>query len=168
MTPDGLGVDDLLDGVKRAIKMANISATDQERDLRVTSVHLTLNTVLTTTAGGRLDLRVPFIGMGLKIGRTVHRGDTHTLEVTLTPEEPASEHEIREGGMESVLVEAIETFRRVMSRARGGDDPFTLQDGTIELTFAVTDTGTISLGLDGEQKGELTHKLRLSLTPTDA
>jgi hypothetical protein len=40
-----------------------------------------------------------------------------------------------------------------------------LSAGTIDISFAITQTGTISLGADGGLAHELTHKLRLELTP---
>jgi len=49
-----------------------------------------------------------------------------------------------------------------MTRAGGGDDPFLLKESTVELTFAVTDDGTISLGIDGDTRDEITHKLKLT------
>jgi len=79
----------------------------------VASVQLILEVVASKTAGGGLDFRVPFIGMKLRLGATVTKKDTHT----------------------------------------------------IDITFAITQTGTISLGADGELAGGLTHTLRLGLAP---
>jgi hypothetical protein len=62
-------------------------------------------------------------------------------------------------------VNAISTIRDVMTKAAEGDDPWLLSAGTIDLSFAVTQTGTISLGVDGELASEVTHTLRLGLAP---
>ena len=60
---------------------------------------------------------------------------------------------------------AIATIRDVMTQAAEGDDPWVLSAGTIDISFAITQTGTISLGVDGELADELTHTLRLVLAP---
>jgi hypothetical protein len=51
----------------------------------------------------------------------------------------------------------------VVANAAAGDDPWALATGTIDITFAVTETGSISVGLHGELAGQLTHTLRLTL-----
>ncbi|RAG83108.1 hypothetical protein DN069_24025 [Streptacidiphilus pinicola] len=158
----GLPVDDLIAVIKRAIKYANISETDASRDLRVTSVHLHLNTVATASSGGGVDFRIPFVGMQLRIGGKVTHKDTHSIELTLVPEDLA-EHEVRDGRVEEVLVDAIGTLRRLVAGAATGDDPFVLKDSTVELVFAVEEDGTIALGFEGELKNEVTHTLRLGL-----
>ena len=61
---------------------------------------------------------------------------------------------------------AIATIRDVMTKAAEGDDPWVLSAGTIDISFAITQTGTISLGVDGELANELTHTLRLGLAPS--
>jgi len=67
--------------------------------------------------------------------------------------------------MEEALVNAITTIRDVMTEAAEGDDPWILWTGTVDLCFAITQTGTISLGVDGELASELTQTLRLELAP---
>jgi hypothetical protein len=69
------------------------------------------------------------------------------------------------GEVEDALVNAIATIRGVMTKAAEGDDPWLLSAGTIDISFAITQTGTISLGADGELTSELTRTLRLGLTP---
>jgi hypothetical protein len=58
-------------------------------------------------------------------------------------------------------VKAIAAIRAVTSQAAEGDDPWILSEGAIDISFAITQTGTISLGVDGELSDELTHTLRL-------
>jgi Trypsin-co-occurring domain 2 len=157
----GVAVDEVVDAVKNVIKLADISETDAGRDLRVASLQLILNTVATVTAGGGVDFRVPFIGMKLSVGGTVTRHDTHTIDITLIP--PDLQHQVRDSAVEGVLLDAIATIRAVVTRAVGGDDPFRLQTGTVELCFAVTKNGSITLGFNGEFSGEITHTLRVSL-----
>jgi hypothetical protein len=159
----GVAVDEVVGAVKNAIKLAGISATDTGRDLRVAAIQLILNTVATVTVGGGLDFRVPFIGMKLSVGGTVTSRDTHTIDITLIP--PDLQHEVRDGAVEIVLLDAIETIRDVVTRAVSGDDPFLLKAGTVELCFAITRDGSVTLGFNGEFSGEVTHTLRISVEP---
>jgi Trypsin-co-occurring domain 2 len=159
----GIAVDDLVDAIKNAIKLANISGINSDRDLRVIEIELTLNAVASRTAGGRLDLRVPFVGMRLQVGGSVTRRDTHKIGLALVPPDLQERYEVRDVQVETVLVDAVETIREIMTRAAEGDDPFLLKTGTVDLSFAVTRDGSIILGFDGELKDEVTHTLRLSL-----
>src|SRR5260370_41935537 len=95
VTGNGVPVDELVAVVKNAIKQANVSDLDTGRDLRVVSIYLKLNTVATTTTGGRLDFRVPIIGMKFKIGGWGTQPDTHSLEMPLGPAELPPQPEIR-------------------------------------------------------------------------
>jgi hypothetical protein len=54
----------------------------------------------------------------------------------------------------------------VVTEAAAGDDPWVLSASTIDIRFAVTETGTISLGVDGELANEVTQTLRLGLAPS--
>jgi hypothetical protein len=159
----GVAIDEVVGAVKNAIKVAGISVINDDRDLQVTSIQLLLNTVATSILGGGVDFRVPFLGMKLSIGRKVTRSDTHMIDIALQPLRPDGQHEIRDGPVEGVLVEAINTIRKVMMRAVEGDDPFLLESGLVELSFAVTEDGTITLGFMGEFKEEITHTLRMAL-----
>ena len=158
----GVPVDELIDAIKRAVKVAGISVTDQARDLAVTAVTLRLNTVATRSIGGGLDFRVPVIGARVTVGGAVTRQDTHLMELALIPgDTPVIE--TRGAPVDVVLVEAIETVRAVMARAAAGDDPFVLRDGTVELSFGVASDGTIALGIDGELKDEITQTIQLTV-----
>jgi hypothetical protein len=165
VTDEGVRVGTLIDVVKDSIKQAGVSRTSQTKDLQVASVRLILKVVASNTAGGRLDFRVPVIGMKLRLGAKVTKKDTHTVDITLVPPSDRDTRQVRGGEVEAVLVNAIATIRDAMTQAALGDDPWILSDGTIDISFAITQTGTISLGADGELAHELTHKLRLELTP---
>jgi hypothetical protein len=65
----GIPVDELIDAIKRAIKVASISVTDPGRDLAVTAVTLRLAVVAARGLGGSLDFRVPLIGARVKVAR---------------------------------------------------------------------------------------------------
>jgi hypothetical protein len=164
VTDEGVPVGSLISVVKDSIKQAGVSSTSRTRDLRVASVQLILQVVASKTAGGGLDFRVPFIGMKLSFGAKVTKKDTHTIDITLVPPEERDTRQVR-GEVEEVLVSAIATIRDVMAQAAEGDDPWILSTSTIDIAFAITQTGTISLGVDGELANELTHTLRLGLAP---
>jgi hypothetical protein len=163
VTDDGVAINDLVVVVKNVIKLANMSSTDADRDLRVTSVQLVLHAIATVSAGGGLDFRLPVLGMKLRVGASVTRRDTHTIDMTLVPPDLLGQYETRDGEIETALLDAVEAIRAVMTLAAQGDDPFLLRAGTVELCFAVAKDGTIALGASGELKDEVTHSLRMTL-----
>ena len=165
VTDQGVPVDSLIDAIKDSIRQAGVSRAAQARDLRVASVRLTLDVVASKSAGGGLDFRVPFIGMKLQAGTKVTKKDTHTIDVTLVPPEERDIRQVRGGDVEEVLVNAIATIRDVMSRAAKGDDPWILAESTINISFAITQNGSISLGADSELVNEITQTLCLALAP---
>ena len=85
VTDDGVPVQDLVAAIKEAIKTANVSSTDADRDLRVGSVRLVLHTIATRSSGGSISFTVPFIGTEFKLGGKVTRQDTHEVEINLVP-----------------------------------------------------------------------------------
>ncbi len=97
--------------------------------------------------------------MKLSVGAKVTKKDTHTIDITLVPPKEQATRQVRGGDVEDVLVNAIATIRDVMTKAAEGDDPWVLSAGTIDISFAITQTGTISLGVNGELANELTHTL---------
>ena len=165
VTDQGVPVDTLIGVIKDSIKQAGVSRTSETRDMEVASVKLILDVVASKTAGGGVDFCVPFIGMKLRAGTKVTKKDTHTIDITLVPPKDQGTRQVRGGEVQDVLVNAISTIRDVMTKAAEGDDPWLLSAGTIDLSFAVTQTGTISLGVDGELASEVTHTLRLGLAP---
>jgi hypothetical protein len=101
--------------------------------------------------------------MNVKLGGAATTKNTHTIDITLVPPDLAPGHEIQNGSVDEVLVEAVETVLALVDRAAGGEDPFLLKESTVELSFAVTETGSISLGIDREAGDEVTHKLKITL-----
>jgi hypothetical protein len=168
ITSEGVAVTDLVAAIKSAIVEAGLSASRSDREMRVVAVQLTLNTIATEKGGGKLEFKVPVLGMAVKLGRSATTTDTHTIEMTLVPPDLSSVHEVRGHEVEEVLVEAIETVRDVMAAAVDGDEPFVLKESSVELVFAVTEEGTISLGVESERSDETTHKLKLMLAATGA
>jgi len=165
VTENGVSIQDLIETIKQAIKSANLSSTDLDRDMRVGSVQLTLNAVATHALGGGIDFRVPFIGMKVKIGSKLTKQDTHTIDIRMVPPDLKDRPELRDGDLESVLTDAINTIRSAVASAATGDDPFTLGESSVNISFAVTAEGTISLGVDSSLANELTHTLTLGLVP---
>jgi hypothetical protein len=164
VTNEGVPLDALIGVVKASVRRAGVSRTSQSPDLRVASVQLILEAIASVTAGGGLDFCVPFIGMKLQLGAKVTKKDTHTIDITLVPP-PDAGRQVRGGeDIEEVLVNAIAAIRTVTSHAAEGDDPWILEESTVDISFAITQTGTISLGANGELAGELTHTLRLRLS----
>jgi hypothetical protein len=164
VTESGVPIEALITAIKQAVKRARVARSSGPRDLQVESVQLVLQALATKGAGGALDFRIPFIGMKVRTGAKVTRSDTQTISMTLEP--PAQPGRVvRSGGVEDALVDAIVTIRSAMALAAAGDDPWNLSAGVIDITFAVTKTGTISVGVDGDLSDEVTQSLRLTLTP---
>jgi hypothetical protein len=165
VTEDGIPIEELIDTIKQAIKTASVSSTDLDRDLRVSSVQLILNAVAIRSLGGGLDFRIPFIGMQVKLGSKITKQDTHAIDISLMPPDLKGRPELRDSDIESVFVNAINTIRTAVASAATGDDPFILTQSSVNISFAVTAEGTISLGVDGDLSNELTHTLTLGLVP---
>lgn len=161
-------VQELVSAVKNAVRQAGISTTDVAKDLRVGSIQLTLRAIVTTKLGGGLDFRVPVIGWNVKVGGSRSRQMTHTIDITLVPEERQNEYELRDGSVEDTLVEAITTIRDAVAAGTEGDDPMVLKSSTVELVFGITDQGTISVGVEGELTDEVTNTLKIELVGIQA
>lgn len=163
VTGDTVPIVELVTVIKNSIKRAGVSDTSPDTDLRVATVRLNLKVIASSTVGGGLDIRVPVIGMQLRLGAKVTRQDTHTLDISLRPPHETPDKELRDGEVEDALVDAIETIREVVTNAAEGDDPWVLEAGSVDISFVVTETGSLSLGVDGELTDAITHTLRLGL-----
>jgi hypothetical protein len=161
VTNGGVLADELITVIKNSLEAADVSPST---DLQVASVHLILRVVAITTTGGGLSFRVPVFGMQMRLGTRSTRQDTHILDIILKPPTRQSARELRDGDVEGVLVDAITTLRAIIAKAAEGPDPWKLEVGTVDITFRVTDEGTISLVFEGELSNEITHTLRLGLT----
>ncbi len=159
----GVPVDELIAEVKDSVRQAGVSGVSGPADLQIGSVQLTLRAVATRSGGVGVSLRVPVIGAELRIGTKVTKQDTQLIEITLTPPNQPS-HQVR-GDVGNALVAAIETIRRTVASAAGGNDPWVLSESSVTISFAVTQKGTFSLGAEGELSNAITHDLRLRLRP---
>jgi hypothetical protein len=95
------------------------------------------------------------------MGGRLSRHDTHEIETILVPPAPTQRPELRDGNLDQVLVEAIETIRATLTAAASGEDPFVLDESTIKIAFGVTAEGDISIGVNGSLANELTQTLTL-------
>ncbi|GAA4261189.1 hypothetical protein GCM10022255_092860 [Dactylosporangium darangshiense] len=163
-TPETVSIKDLVVSVKNAVKAANISTSDTNRDLRIAKLELTLNAVTTADLGGGIEFRLPVIGSLVKIGGKTIRQQTHTLHVELAADDLPT-YETRSDDVQEVLVEAIEQIRHIITVADDGDDPMNLKSGSVELVFGVTNQGTVNLGVSSELTDEVTHTLKLEFQP---
>lgn len=161
----GVSAEAVVAVVKSSVKRGNLAPAVQDTDMRVSAVELVLKVVAGRSRGGRLTFRIPVIGTPVSLGGTVKRVNTQSITIALVPPPPAAEHEVRDGEVEQALVDAVATVRQVVAAAALGDDPWQLREGKVELEFAVTDTGSIVVGIEAEQTGEITHTLRLMLEP---
>jgi hypothetical protein len=165
VTEDSVPVDALIAVIKRSIRRAGISSLSDTHDLRVASVQVVLEVMASRAMGGGLSLRVPVIGTEIRAGAKLTRQDTHTIDINLVPPDRRPGSGVRGGDVEETLVEAIATIRQTMASAAVGDDPWVLAAGTVDISFAITKSGTISLGAEGEFANEITHRLCIGLTP---
>lgn len=166
VTENGVCVPDVISAVKRAISAAGVSATAPDRDLQISTVSLTLHTFTVRSSGGGLTFRVPVIGMEIQFGTKLTKHNFHEIQIHLSPPEKDDSTEIRDGGLDDALTEAIATVRLTVASANGGDDPFVLTDSTVTISFGITAEGSISVGVNGNLTDELTHTLVLTLEPT--
>jgi hypothetical protein len=166
--PAWMGVDQLISDIKAAVRESGVSRERPHSDMRVESVQLILKTVAVRTAGGGVDFRIPVIGLAIKAGLKLTRQDIHTIDVTLKPPQihPDAARATSENVQET-LVQAIKTVRKVVNSGSAGDgDPWVLSTGRIDIEFIVAQNGVISLGLDSELTGDISHTLRLGLVPS--
>lgn len=162
---DGVPVTNLIAAVKDAVIMAGVTRGNPSSDLRVDSVQLILEVIATELEGGRLSFRVPFIGTELSLSGRRTRRDTHTIDITLVPPDQPVPGGVRGRDVQEALVEAIRRIRQTMNSAAGGDDPWILSAGIVDISFGVTREGTISVGAEGALANEATNTLRLKLIP---
>jgi hypothetical protein len=172
ITDEGVPIDELIAVIKNSIKLVGVSRDSDTGELLIASVELILKLVATIVPGGGLNFRVPFIGMKLSAGAGATRHEILATDITLMlpdqtlmlPDQP-SEREVRSSEVEHALVDAITTIRETMASA-AADTPRILSAETVDISFAVTEAGTITLGIDSDLASDLTHTLRLGLRPT--
>ncbi len=164
---DGMPVETLVWLLKEAVRESGVSRLSKDQDLRVASIQITLEVLATKSRGADVSVTVPFIGAEVGGGAKLTNKDTETIDMTLTPLAHPKPRGVRGLAMDKVLVNAIRTIRDTMASAATGNDPWELQQGTVSLSFGVTKTGSISLGVAGERSSDMMQTLRLTLEPVD-
>jgi hypothetical protein len=164
---EGMPVDTLIWMVKEAVTESGVSRLSKTQDLRVASVHITLQVLATKSGSTEVSIRVPFTGTELGARGKLTNQDTNTIDITLAPPAQPKRRGVRGLPIDKVLVNAIATIRDAMASAATGNDPWELSQSTVSLAFGVTKTGTISLGVEGERSTDVMHTLRLTLKPAD-
>jgi hypothetical protein len=160
VTDNSVPATELIEVIKSSVRRAGVSPA---ADLRVSSVQLILRVIATSTVGGGLAFRVPVVGMEVSFGGKITRQDTHTIDITLAPPGVAAGYELRDRDVADAVVDAVSTIRAVVASATAGDDPWQLSASTVDITFVITETGAISIGVAGEVGSEVAHTLRLGL-----
>jgi len=117
-----------------------------------------------TTVGGKVDVRVPVIGAHLRIGGRRVRQRMHTVQVMLVPEHYGRARHDHGAGDEE-LVMALRAIRDLMDPSGHGGHSWSVAGGTVQVSFAVTDEGSISVGLNSDRSDEHVHSLQLELRP---
>jgi hypothetical protein len=157
-------VTELIGIIKNSIKRAGVSEASVGSGLRVATVQLVLTVIAISELGGGIDIRVPVVGLRMKIGAKSIRRNTHILDITLQPPDKSPGQELRDGNVEDTLVDAVTTIRNVVAGAAEGDDPWLLAAGIVDISFVISESGTLVLGVEGEINSEVTQTLRLGLT----
>lgn len=161
---DSVAIRNLVDVIKSSICEVQGAAEPRSGELVAASAELTLHVMMDTTVGGKVDLRVPVIGAHLRIGGRRARHRMHTVNVTLVPEHYGrSRHDHGAGDPE--LVMALSAIRDLMDSTGTGGHSWSVAGGTVQVSFAVTDEGSISVGLNSERSDEHVHTLQLELQP---
>lgn len=159
-TFEGIPVEDVIRQLKVAIRQFIAESTPQDV-IQLKSVDLTLNVVTTLSADMKPKFTIPFIN--LEIGSTLMwvRENTQEIVISLKPEAPG---ELLEADIVSPLLEGLRLIRSV-ARVAGPEEPqLILDQGSIELKFAITDTGSIELLIfSGEASDVLTHTLKVTV-----
>lgn len=157
-------VDLLIHEVKAAVRQAGVSREDAGARMHVESVQLILRVVAVRVAGVGVQFRIPVIGLAVRAGARVTRQETHIIDVTLKPS-LAERTDVHGEALQEALVQAIRTVQATVASGAGGEDPWELDTGRIDLEFVVTSEGTVSLGVEGELTDDISHTLRLCLAP---
>ena len=76
---DGMPVDTLIWMVKNAITESGVSRLSKTKDLRVSSVQITLEVLAAKSGGTEISIRVPFIGTEFGASGTGETDDTEAL-----------------------------------------------------------------------------------------
>lgn len=158
-------VEDVIQKVKIAVTKANVVGREA-RDAIVASITLNLQVVQELKAGGEVRWTVPVIGLELGAAASTDRSATSAIEINLIA--PPPEAAIAQGLLPEIdvvrdLEQAIKVIRRGIVAGATGDPPFVLGAASVELAFAVTVGGGISLVATADRSKSTTNTLKLNL-----
>jgi len=163
---DAFDVKDIVGQVKAAITAANLSTEPSATDISVTEVDLTLKVVRDLEAGVDATWKVPFLNLDLSVKGGKKWSTTNTVEMKLVPPKPAqpkAEAVAPQIDVESELARAIQLVRTSVAAASTGTPLFDLKAASVELTFAVSDSGELSLVAKADADKDTTQTLSLTL-----
>ncbi|WP_042425411.1 trypco2 family protein [Streptacidiphilus anmyonensis] len=164
VSSESVTVRSLVDTVQASICQVQGAEKPRPGALVVTSAEVELHVVMDAALGGGLDVRVPVIGAHLRIGGRRVRHRMHTVRVALLPGSGASGG-LAHGAGDEELVLALRAVRDLMDPNPQAAHAWSVSDGTVQVSFAVTEQGSISVGLDSDRSDEHVHSLRLELRP---
>ncbi|MGC4111662.1 MAG: hypothetical protein QM747_14835 [Nocardioides sp.] len=152
-------VDDLIQAVKTGIRLAG-----QAGEVEFVGFKLVVRTELTSDTSARVRLRVPVIdvSVGGGGGRSSRQSTTITLEMAPQPTDYGA---LTTTQLAREIAAAIRAVRATVRMARGGEDPWDLTSGRVDIEFAVTSQGNLAFGLDAEQSRGVTHLLSIEVSP---
>jgi hypothetical protein len=162
----GADIDEVVRQVKEAV--ATVRAVQAGRPagpfVEVAKVELTIRAVRQRNAGGEISLRIPLVGQELGGGGTVSREELQTIELTLVP--PAAVPKGPRGwDVTAELVAAILGLEEGLARSAAMEPRFDLTDAAVELHLVLGRDGRLSLVGSGTAGREVTHRVKLHLTP---
>jgi hypothetical protein len=164
VSSESVAIRNLVEVVKASICEVQGAEEPRGGELVVASAELNLHVMMDTTVGGKVDVRVPVIGAHLRIGGRRVRHRMHTVRVQLVPEHHGrTRHDHGAGDLE--LVMALSAIRDLMEPGGEGGHAWSVAGGTVDVSFGVTEEGSISVGLNSDRSDEHVHSLQLELQP---
>ena len=161
---EGIPVENVIKQVKLAIRQF-LRESGPEDEIELKSVDLTLNVVTTLTAEMKPKFTIPLINLDVGTRLAWVRENTQEIVISLKPEAVG---EAPEADIVSQLLEGLRLVRSV-ARVAGPDEPqLILNQGSVELKFAITETGSIELLIfGGEGSRAITHTLKVVVGSPD-
>jgi hypothetical protein len=164
VSSESVAIRNLVEVIKSSICEAQGAEEPRPGELVVSSAELNLQVMMDTTVGGKVDVRVPVIGAHLRIGGRRIRHRMHTVHVVMVPEHYGrAQHDHGPGDQE--LVSALHAIKDLMEPGSPGGHSWSVATSTVQVSFAVTEEGSISVGLNSDRSDEHVHSLQLELQP---
>jgi hypothetical protein len=164
VSSESVAIRNLVEVIKASICEVQGAEEPRHGELVVSAAELNLHVMMDTTVGGKVEVRVPVIGARLRIGGRRIRHRMHTVHVMLVPEHYGrARHDHGPGDDE--LVSALHAVKDLMDPTSAGGHSWSVAGGTVQVSFAVTEEGSISVGLNSDHSDEHVHSLQLELQP---